>query len=894
MRASVDVRPMWVILVLLASLAIVSSGCSRRKYRLQADREAYDAIAERNHDPRWCASNFSIELDPRSRYFDPYNPDRPPLPHDDPASHQYMHHVAGRKGWKHWHANGARIELENDGWYEALPGYVEFSEAGEVKLDVDSAVRLAYVHSPFHQRQLETLYLSSLDVTAERFRLDTQFFGGYDARYSHNGSLIPAGLGYSTLLNRFVITPAIDGPGVENNRLTAGRPFAGDPALQARRRFATAGELLVGFANSFVFEFTGGDANLAASLANFSLIQPLLRGAGKDVALEDLTFDERKLLANLRAYAQFRQGFYTQIAVGELGVTTPQRGGFGTTLLSFSGGGSVGGYLGLLRQSQLIRNSRDNLNLQRRTRDRLEALLENDLIDLVQVDQSRQDVQSAEANLLRLENAYALLLDRFKTNTLGLPPDLPVELDETLIQQFQLVPREATEIQDSVIDLQRRVGQWPDATEVEVIGGALDEAADFIEPVRRLLDFGSQDLARMDEVLPARLEAMDVEDQRRLQRDREQLGKRLADLEQELVVATTELARLEAGLSEQTRAETARRLTSWVATFLRLAERSVLVPARARLESVTVESFELEPQEALQIALANRLDFMNGRAALVDRWRLIQVNADALHSILNVTTSGDIRTARNNPVSFRAPTGSLRAGLEFDAPFTRLLERNVYRESLIEYQQSRREFIQSRDALHLGLRALLRDIKLLRQDLEIQRRAVAIAIRRVDQTQLLLNPPRPAPAPGTRPPINPTTAINLQGAQSSLLTSQNAFLNAWLNYYAARLRLYRELGIMVLDPEGLWVEFPIGGQDDSAPGAENPGPEELPLPPPVPAEWIDLVDFVQPLPDVQPDEAGSEPMGVPAEGRPRELMIRLPPAARLPDTNRYILLQKRD
>ena len=36
-----------------ASVAI--NGCSRTKYRLQADREAYHAIAERNVDPRWCA-----------------------------------------------------------------------------------------------------------------------------------------------------------------------------------------------------------------------------------------------------------------------------------------------------------------------------------------------------------------------------------------------------------------------------------------------------------------------------------------------------------------------------------------------------------------------------------------------------------------------------------------------------------------------------------------------------------------------------------------------------------------------------------------------------------------------------------------------------------------------
>ena len=44
-----------------------------------------------------------------------------------------------------------------------------------------------------------------------------------------------------------VINPAIDG--VENNRLVLGRPFGASPVLSAEKQFATAGELLVGFAN---------------------------------------------------------------------------------------------------------------------------------------------------------------------------------------------------------------------------------------------------------------------------------------------------------------------------------------------------------------------------------------------------------------------------------------------------------------------------------------------------------------------------------------------------------------------------------------------------------------------------------------------------------------------
>jgi hypothetical protein len=652
--------------------------------------------------------------------------------------------------------------------------------------------------------------------------------------------------------------------------------------LEARRRFATAGELLVGFANSFVFEFTGGDVNLASSVANFSFIQPLLRGAGKDVALEQLTFEERKLLANLRAYGQFRQGFYTQVAIGELGVTGPQRGGVGTNLLSFSGQGGVGGYLGLLQQLQQIRNAEDNLSLQLRTRDRLEALLENDLIDLVQVDQFRQGVEAERTNLLLSRNSLELALDRYKTGTLGLPPDLPVDLDDSLIRQFQLVPQEANGILDSIVQLQQHLASLPEVPEIEVIDQALGDASQLVEPISNLFDGAREDLAHLDEVMPTREKSMADDKREEFRIDRERLGQGLIALEEEFDAATAELAGLQGGLSAETRRTTTRHLVSWTAQVLQLVGRLVLVPARARLEAITVESISLESRDAFQIALANRLDFMNGRAALVDQWRLIQIEADALQSVLNLTASGDIRTARNNPLSFRAPTGNARVGLEFDAPFTRLLERNAYRESLIEYQQSRRNFIQSRDSLHLGLRELLRQIEQLRQNLEIQRRAVTIAIRQVDQTQLSLNPPRPAPQPGQRPPINPTTAINLLSAQTSLQNTQNNFLSVWLNYYAARMRLYRELGIMQLDAEGRWIDRPIDGSEDDAPsGIDDPGLEELPLPPKISDEWIGSGHPFQQRPAHPPaarfDFATAHPYSI----------IRLPPTANRPDTNGY-------
>ncbi|MCP4613361.1 MAG: TolC family protein [Planctomycetes bacterium] len=830
-----------VIAVLIIFVVLANTGCSRTEHRLQADREAYDVIEERNDDPRWQTTDYSIEIDPRSRYFDPCEPDRSPMPQDDPASHEYMVQVAGHKGWKHWYDNGVRTNLENPDWREALCEYVDVNEDGSVKLNIDSAVQLAYIHSPPHQTQLETLYLSALDVTAERFRLGTQFFGGYDATHRHDGS-------------------------TRSDQLTVG----GNPVLQASRMFADAGELLVGFANSFVVNFSNGSTSFASSLANFSFVQPLLRGAGRDIALEQLTFVERVLLGNLRAYHQYRQGFYTQVVIGELGVAGPQRWGSSTSISGFSGQGFVSGYIGLLQQLQQIRNTEDNLSLQERTLARLAAFQDIGVIDLVQVDQFRQSIENERANLLQIRNSFELALDRYKTGTLGLPPDLPIELDDSLIRQFQLVAQEATTVEDAIVALQDRIGKLSDDASIESVDLVLTDASKLVTSVRCQLDAVSPDLGRMEDSVPAREQSMTDQEKEVFKSDRQRLHEGLADLEQKFEQAQTGLKIIRDGLSEDTKDATFGKTIVWLTDLLRLVQASILVQARARLEIVSVETIVLDSREAFDLALANRMDFMNGRSALVDRWRSIQINADALQSSLNVTVNGEIGTVRNNPTSFRDSRGNLQLGLEFDAPLTRLLERNNYRQSLIDYQRSRREFIQSHDSLHLGLRGLLRQIEQLRMDLEIQRRAVTIAIRRVDMTRAAFYAPVRPPQPGQRPAqFGPTAAQNLLTALAALRNTQNNLMGVWLNYYAARMRLGRELGTMKLDQDGRWIDYPVA----NASFVTTSDGDVSSMPPALPSEWIELGDHLPKQSDTLVPVTEETSDG-PVENRPADLDIR--------------------
>src|SRR5690606_26073071 len=99
-------RDAFTFLLSSSCLLVANTGCQRAYYRLQADNEVYclvDTVSERTGE---AEPGFGIEIDERSRMYDPNNPDFPPMPPDDPEAHSYMHCVDCKRGWPCWHRNG--------------------------------------------------------------------------------------------------------------------------------------------------------------------------------------------------------------------------------------------------------------------------------------------------------------------------------------------------------------------------------------------------------------------------------------------------------------------------------------------------------------------------------------------------------------------------------------------------------------------------------------------------------------------------------------------------------------------------------------------------------------------------------------------------------------------
>lgn len=458
--------------VLLA--ACCNAGCSRTFWRRQADLDAYSLVREKATHPHWRLPNYTVALDPRSRMYDPYAIDCSPLPPDDPTAHQFMHCVDNKRGWPFWHDNGDRPYVENPAW----PEYVKIDERGVMKLSVDDAVRLALLHSKDYQQQLETVYLSALDVSIERFRFDAQFFAGYTTFGTWQG---PGNTGNSSstlTASTFTNRSGAVGLGGLTNSSPAGA-FGGLPTAgtwSINKAFTTGSQLAVNFANQLVWQFSGNDDFTPTTVLNFTLLQPLLRGAGRDRIMEQLTLAERLLLYNVRIMEQYRQAFYVDTVVGG-GTTgsTPNRGGsggaLGQGLSGFSGVGSSGfgnitlqgggggtnpapqgaqNFIGLLQQQRIVRNQEDAVQRLRRNLSRLQTLVEQQppqvtadyLTQALQVAQTRQALLGNEVNLVNLRNAYLAQLDNFKVGELYLPPQICIEPSDALLDPFDLIDRE--------------------------------------------------------------------------------------------------------------------------------------------------------------------------------------------------------------------------------------------------------------------------------------------------------------------------------------------------------------------------------------------------------------------------------------------------------------------
>ena len=919
---------------------LIGHGCSRQHYRLKADKEAYDLLRCEASNPNWKINDYRIGVDKRSRMFDVHDPDKTPMPNDDPAAARKMRKLDGKKCTKQSGKCNCAHCVENPCWRQFLLNDAD----GDVVLTKNSAMELALLHSPEYQAAKENLYLSALRVSQERFRFDVQFFGSESLYYTASGKL----------------------------RSPSGTFLTNDAEVHASKLFATGGEMLVGLANSITWSFAGPDDWYADSLINFNFVQPLLRGAGRRIVLENLTQAERDFLAAVRRMAFFQQGFYNRVICGGSDQAMPL--GWGTGMVAVANNArSDNGFLGLLAAQIRIQNQRQNIvNIEESLQQIEEFFRASKFNDRLQVEQMRQRRLNSQSNMVREKAAYQRNTEDF-LRSIGLPPDLKVKITDPIVESFELMSPSLLRLQEQVgaflneirkeddslpEDLRSQISElvlkgeselativydlellekkttdrlagfhalkrWADKEihNGERLDPSIYDSSVYLERMTELKQeedsnrlraaivllklfvnndeptlrtmFEKRDfekdvldaliLLELTDITGKAMEETDVdaspeafkaaeglrESLEKLKSIQEELkGDEIVSRPDELVpkapVREQATLRVDAEDGDSGRKTAAEMLAesdrwasdrlaqllrksddyrTWLSRILNaygneLMSLSIL-QTRIRLDCFTLTPTEISAEDAFKAASQHRLDWMNQRASLVDQWRQLEIAANQLKGDLKLTVNGELGTVDKNGVRFDGANSTIKMGLQWDSPMTRYTEMLAYRRSQIAYQRARRNYYMYVDSVNAELRQLLRDIETNQINFEIQRNLILTTTVQVHLSQLkLIKPPRRGEQ------FNTTLVRDLTEGLQELLTSQNQFLNIWIDNQTYRMRLDLLMGTMQLDERGNWIDpGPIrADRSNTLPSGEPPLPSPM-LPPRLAPEPIETEEL---------------------------------------------------
>ncbi|MBL9171478.1 MAG: TolC family protein [Verrucomicrobiales bacterium] len=314
-------------------IVLFLAGCSAKRYQAAADREAYGIIQQKQQSALGKTNEFSIDTRYSNRKADAIKP-------------------------------GEIIEdrLEQVSRVLTLP----------------EALDAAFRNSRQYQLRKETLYISALSLTRERFSFAPHFFGGTTVAGERSSNGERSG--------------------------SVGTRAGMDAALK------TGGRIGLDVANDLLRFYTGDPRKSAFSTISLSLAQPLLRGAGAKIAAENLTQAERDVIYEIRSFSYYQHTFSFDI---------------------------VSTYFRLLQQQDTVRNQYANYQSRISLRQRTVALAFDRLAPF-QADQATQEELAARNSYILAIERYRSSLDAFKL-TLGLPLGHDIKLDETALKDLEAV-----------------------------------------------------------------------------------------------------------------------------------------------------------------------------------------------------------------------------------------------------------------------------------------------------------------------------------------------------------------------------------------------------------------------------------------------------------------------
>ena len=201
-----------------------------------------------------------------------------------------------------------------------------------------------------------------------------------------------------------------------------------------------------------------------------------------------------------------------------------------------------------------------------------------------------------------------------------------------------------------------------------------------------------------------------------------------------------------------------------------------------------IPKIDIRLNDAIDIALSQRLDLANAYDETMDAARKAEVAANALKA--DLTLVGLIAPNTNTRRYFGADPGDLRRtseqyelSLRLDLPLDRNAEKNNYRRMLLVLSERHRNHQRVNDLVELEVKNAYDDIVKSYERLVLQSEAKQLSQKRLDNTSLLLQYDR-------------ANSRDVLDAQKDHFDTHIKFTEALVNYQIARLEFLRDVGII--------------------------------------------------------------------------------------------------
>lgn len=198
--------------------------------------------------------------------------------------------------------------------------------------------------------------------------------------------------------------------------------------------------------------------------------------------------------------------------------------------------------------------------------------------------------------------------------------------------------------------------------------------------------------------------------------------------------------------------------------------------------------------EALDAALASRLDLWNSRDRMEDASRRVLVaKQDVLPTLNSVVNYSILDNPDRNDFSLSSHNRGVSLGLDADLNLNQKPERNTMRAAQVAEQRTRRE-------LELAEENVRRDVRTAWRDLEVARKQYELAVRGLEISTARLEVEEAFNAEGQG------TAIDLVDAQRDMNTTRDLMVSTRINHTLVRLQLWRDMGVLFIEKDGSWVD----------------------------------------------------------------------------------------